>query len=280
MPQISKENPLETALRLAADDPGCRPDFYRALLEATVFIIQDTEHPREGKRRLEEGETIAIRHWMRDDETPIIPFFSSLEALQMAITDEVTYMELPARALFETTQGAALVLNPSLEYGKEFYADEIEALLSDGVNRVADQRVMEKETQILLGQPAEYPDKMVSALVTLFSRRENVKAAYLALMHDPSCDDKPHLVVGVDADNEIESIIREAGAVAADTSPNGQSVDLYRVEPENDGLSQYFIGEVTPFYTREIPGKSRNYPQNKWLSKLQASLHRFLPRFS
>jgi len=277
MSKTLKENPLEIALRLAADDPGCRPDFYKALLEATVFIIQHTEHPREGKRMAEEGESIAIRHWVRDDETPIIPFFSSLEALQRAITDEVTYMELPAKALFEMTKGADLVLNPSLEYGKEFFADEIEALLSDGVNRVAEQRTTKKSTQVLLGQPAKYPKKMVDALVSLFSRRGNVKAAYLVLMHDPSHDDKPHLVVGVDADNGIEAIIHEAGTVAADTSPGGQSVDLYRVKPGDDGLSQYFIQEVTPFYLR---GNTLHKRESPGKSKLQTSLHRFLSRFS
>jgi len=269
MMQETQETPLETALRLAADDPGCRPDFYKMLLEAKVFIIQHTEHPREGKRRAEAGESIAIRHWMRDNETPIIPFFSSLEALQRAITEEVTYMELPARALFEMTQGAALVLNPSLEYGKEFFPEEIEALLSDGVNRVADRRITEKPTQVLLGQPAEYPEKMVNALISLFSRRGNVKAAYLVLMHDPSHDDKPHLVVGVDADNEIESIIREAGTVAADTSPGGQSVDLYRIDSDDDGLSQHFIHEATPFYTRKDPA---NHQQGGLLSKFRALL--------
>jgi len=269
MIQETQETPLETALRLAADDPGCRPDFYKMLLEAKVFIIQHTEHPREGKRRAEAGESIAIRHWMRDDETPIIPFFSSLDALQRAITEEVTYMELPARALFEMTQGAALVLNPSLEYGKEFFPDEIEALLSDGVNRVAEQRTTKKSTEVLLGQPAEYPEKMVNALVSLFSRQDNVKAAYLVLMHDPSHDDKPHLVVGVDADKDIESIIHEAGTVAADTSPQGEPVDLYRIESDDDGLSQHFIHEVTPFYIRKDPA---NHQQGGLLSKFRALL--------
>jgi len=270
MTQETHGTPLEIALRLATDDPGCRPDFYKALLEAKVFIIQHAGHPREGKRRAEAGESIAIRHWVRDDDSPIIPFFSSLEALQSAITEEVTYMELPAKALFEMTQGAALVLNPNLKYGKEFPPDEIEALLADGVNRIPEQRFTKESNQVLLGQPAQYPEKMVDALTSLFSKRANVKAAYLVLMHDPSHDDKPHLVVGVDADREIESIIREAGTVAADTSPQGEPVDLYRIEEsDQDGLSQYFIREVTPFYTRKDPA---THQKVGGLSKLRASL--------
>jgi len=277
MTQEPKETPLETALRLAADDPGSRPDFYKTLLEATVFIIKPAkehlpadEHQGEGKRWLDAGESITIQNWTRADGTAVIPFFSSLGALQSAITDEVTYVELPAKALFEITQGATLVLNPNLKYGKEFSPDEIEALLSDGVNRIPDQRVTEKATQVLLGQPAKYPDKMVNALVSLFSRRDNVKAAYLVLMHDPSHDHKPHLVVGVDADHDSTAIIHEAGTVAADTAPQGEPVDLYRIEEsDRDGLSQYFIREVTPFYTRKDPA---NRQQGGWLSKLRALL--------
>jgi len=268
MTQETQETPLETALRLAINDPGCRPDFYKMLLEAKVFIIQHTEHPGEGKSIAEAGESIAIQHWTRDDETPVIPFFSSLEALQRAVTEEVTYMELPARELFEITKGADLVLNP-FGYGKEFFAYEIESLLLDGVNRAEEQRTMEKSAGVLLGQPAEYPQKMVNALVSLFSRRDNVKAAYLVMMFDPSHDDKSHLVVGIDADNAIESIIHEAGTVAADTSPDGQSVDLYRIDLNDDGLSQHFIHKVTPFYTRK---DSANHQQGGLLSKLRALL--------
>jgi len=269
MTQERKETPLDTALRLATNDPGSRPDFYKILLEASVFVIGYSEHPQAGKRMLDGRESVTIENWFRDDKTPIIPFFSSLESLQKAITEDVRYLEIPAKVLFEMTKGASLVLNPRLEYGKEFLPDEIDALLSNGVTRVPEQRITTEATQVLLGQPAKYPEKMVAALVSLFSKRPNVKAAYLVLMHDPSRDDKPHLVVGVDADHEIESIIREAGTVAGDTSPNGESVDLYRIEPDDQGgLSQYFICEVTPFYMRKESGKSKPPQPGGWLSKL------------
>jgi len=269
MPQENKETPLEMALRLAANDPGSRPDFYNTLLEASVFVIGHSEHPQAGKRMLDGGESVTIQNWLRDDKTPVIPFFASLESLQKAITEGVNYLEIPAKALFEMTKGATLVLNPRLEYGKEFSPDEIDALLSSGVNQVPDQRITKKAAQILLGQPAEYPEQMVAALVSLFSKRDNVRAAYLLLMHDPSHDDKPHLVVGVDADHGTESIIREAGAVAGDTAPNGEPVDLYRIERDDQGgLSQHFIREVAPFYTRKEPGTSKHPQQGGWWSKL------------
>lgn len=110
--------------------------------------------------------------------------------------------------------------------------------------------VTEKATQVLLGQPKTYPSKMVDSLTTLLAKRSNAKAAFLTLMHDPSHDEKPHLVIGILADGDIEKLIREAGAVAGDTAPDGELVDLVRVVPGEEGLSEYFLREVKPFYER------------------------------
>src|SRR5262245_48903867 len=130
-------NALETALRLAATEPAHRPEFYKRLLESTIYILGQSESPAGDTRTLEAGEKISIQNWVRNDGSPVIPFFSSLDALQSSIDKETRYLALPARTLFEMTKGSSLVLNPKSSYGKEFLPNEIEALLSDGVNRVA-----------------------------------------------------------------------------------------------------------------------------------------------
>lgn len=253
-----EENPLEQALRMAATEPAHRPDFFRTLLESTVFILGHSSQSGSGETTLAEGDSVSIQSWARPDGSTAIPFFSSIYTLQLAIDEEVAYMALPAKALFEMTRGASLVLNPKLAYGKEFHPDEIESLLVSGVNRVPEQRVTKAPTQVLLGQPAHYPDKMIDSLTALFTQKGGVKAAYLALMHDTSVDEKPHLVIGIEADGAIEPLIREAGVVAGDTSPDGEPVDLFRVVRGDAGLSEYFLQEVRPFYER------------RWGSKLKA----------
>lgn len=255
----AEENSLEVALRLAADEPACRPEFYKLLLESSIYILGDKNSPASGTRTLEAGEKVSIQNWVRNDGSPVIPFFSSLSTLQKAIEHETTYMALPARSLFEMTKGSYLVLNPKSPYGKEFFPNEIEALLANGVNRLPEQRVTKSATQVLLGQPANYPSAMVGALTTLLSTRSNVKAAYLALMHDPTQDKKPHLLVGVEADGDVEQVIREAGVVVGDTAPNGEPVDLVLVERGDSGLSEYFIREVKPFYERRWGSKLKSF---------------------
>jgi hypothetical protein len=254
----SEENTLELALRLAADDPSHRPTFFKALLDSTVFIIgaSDGSHT---SRTLEAGEKVSIQNWQKADGTPLIPFFSSLEALRKAIDQEVNYLSLPARSLFELTKGATLMLNPKSDYGKEFFPQEIEALLSEGLNRVPEQRVTKKETKVLLGQPAKFPTEMVNALTSFFSRNAKVKAAYLALMHDTSVTEKPSLVIGISAEGNVEQIVKEAGVVAGDTAPPGEAVDIMVVTDGATGLSDYFRRSVSPFYERTWGGRLKAF---------------------
>jgi hypothetical protein len=148
------ENPLEQSLRLAADEPAHRPDFFKTLLNSTVYVL--------GTAGTDEG------------------------------------------------------------HGQE-----------------PAQRTVEKDTNVLLGQPSQYPSRMVNSLTQLLAKHRNVKRAFLALMHDPSVDQKPHLIIGIEADGDFERVMREAGNVAGDTPPpDGKPVDLYRVQEGGTGLSE------------------------------------------
>ncbi len=254
----TEQDTLENALRAAATVPAERPAFYRLLLESSIYVIGSPDQLPEGSTTLPAGASVQIQNWQKPDGAPVIPFFSSLAALQSAITSEQGYLLLPARTFLEMTLGATLVLNPKSDYGKEFFPDQVEALLADGVNKRPSQRVVAKETQVLLGQPREYPAAMVASLTALLVKHHNVKAAYLALMHDASTDDKPHLVIGIEADGDFAKVIREAGTVAGDTAPDGEPVDLVRVVRDESGLSRYFIEQTKPFYERRWGAKLRS----------------------
>jgi hypothetical protein len=196
-------------------------------------------------------------NWEKSDGTPIIPFFTSLEALQLALKEESKYVALPAKSFFEMTLGASLMLNPASPYGKEFFPNEIHFLLETGMNHAPQTRVVRKETKVLLGQPANYPSEMVSALTILLAKHSAVKAAYLCLMHDPSSE-KPTLVVGFEGDRELTEAMREAGSVAADTAPKGELVDFTVLKRGESGIGEYMFQSVKPFYERAWGAKLRS----------------------
>lgn len=250
-------NDLEVALARAATEPADRPEFYRVLLASEVFVLGHTESKGEGRVTVPSGEKLSIVNWEKADGTPVIPFFASLEALRRAIKEEQSYVALPARSLFEVTAGATLVLNPASSHVKEFFPNEIEALLTTGMNQAPQTRVVQKATQVLLGQPANYPTEMVSALTILLAKHRGVKAAYLCLMHDASTQEKPSLVVGFEGEG-LERAMQEAGSVAADTAPKGQPVDFIKVVVGDKGLSSYFIESVKPFYERSWGSKLKS----------------------
>ncbi|CAI0821658.1 enhanced serine sensitivity protein SseB [Serratia entomophila] len=256
------ENELERLLKLAVTEPAHRPAFFRELLDATVLILGDSDQvPQDGDVILNADTPINIQHWEKQDGGSIIPFFSSLEALQKAVEDEQPFIALPARVLFEITQGADLFLNPKAEYGKEFYPEEVAMLLATGGVAKPVEHYVDKETQILLGQPEEYPAAMVDALTTLFSQRKPVRRAFLALMHDQAADEKPNLLVGLEVDGEgaeIDALINEAGSVASETAPNDDPVDFCLVAEKERGVSHYLITHTQPFYQRRWGSWLRN----------------------
>src|SRR5262245_3834646 len=174
--EVRQENPLERILRLAADEPAHRPEFFQVLLNSTVYVLS-SPGAGEGTANLEAGSKIEIQHWKKRDGTPVIPFFSSLEVLQGTIKTRQSYLALPAKSLFEMTLGTTLVFNPNSPYAKEFIPEEVQHLLSDGVGRRPTQRISQKETKVLLGQPAKYPAKMVDSLTQLFAKHSNVGRA-------------------------------------------------------------------------------------------------------
>lgn len=262
------ENELERLLRLSVTAPAWRPAFYQTLLESTVFVLGDAgqdDAEKQGSVAITAGSELNILHWEKQDGSSIIPFFSSVDFLEKASAgesaDEQAFVALPARVLFEMTQGEELFLNPKSEYGKEFTPNEVTLLLSNGGLNAPSELVLDKESQLLIGQPEEYPSAMIDALTTLFTQKKPVRRAFMALIHDKAADEQPNLLIGVETDGdeqEIDALIREAGNVASETSPDDRPVDFCIVSEKERGISHYLISHTQPFYQRKWGSWLRN----------------------
>ncbi|WP_174848532.1 enhanced serine sensitivity protein SseB [Yersinia artesiana] len=267
-----EDQSLESLLKLAATESIYRTAFFRALLDATVLVLVDDSEQRgeDGEMTFTTGNGVNILHWEKQDGESVIPFFTSVEVLQQALdiaedqpidSDNQPFIAMPVRVLFEMTQGAHLFLNPKSEHGKEFWPQEVAMLLENGGLAQAAEMVVDKESQILLGQPEEYPTAMVDALIQLFSQRKPVRRAFLALMHDKSVDEKPNLLIGLEVDgsiDEIDQLIQEAGTVASDHAPDDGPVDFCVVNENERGVSHYLMTHTQAFYQRRWGSWLRN----------------------
>ncbi|CAJ0945277.1 unnamed protein product [Ranitomeya imitator] len=169
------KNELETLLEQAATEPAYRPAFFQLLLESTVWVPGESADG-EG---IDSQSEVVLQHWEKDDGTSVIPFFSSLDALQLAISHEQKFVVMPVRTLFEMTVGETLFLNAKLPTGKEFTPNEINHLVKDSGDPLTQQRVLEGGTTLLLSEVTEPPAQMVESLCALFKNLKTVKRAFL-----------------------------------------------------------------------------------------------------
>ncbi|AJJ65133.1 enhanced serine sensitivity protein SseB [Yersinia aldovae] len=263
---------LESLLKLAATESIHRTAFFLALLDATVLVLVDDSDKRieDGEMTFTAGNGVNILHWEKQDGESVIPFFTSPEVLQQALdmaenqdidSEKQPFVAMPVRVLFEMTQGAHLFLNPKSEHGKEFWPQEVAMLLENGGLAQPAEMVVDKESQILLGQPEEYPAAMVDALIQLFSQRKPVRRAFLALMHDKNVDDQPNLLIGLEVEgpeDEVDQLIQEAGNVASDNAPDDRPVDFCVVSEKERGVSHYLMTHTQAFYQRRWGSWLRN----------------------
>ncbi len=254
------KNELETLLEQAATEPAYRPAFFRALLEASVWVPGESA----------QGETtdadsaVDLQHWEKDDGTSVIPFFTSLAALEQAVADEQAFVVMPVRTLFEMTAGETLFLNAKLPAGKEFTPREISHLLSKEGDPLSQQTVLEGGEALLLSQVAEPPAQMIDSLTTLFKSMKTVKRAFVCSVKEQA-EEQPVLLLGIEADGEgdVEAIIQAAGSVAMDTLPGDDPLDICLIAEGEGGISHFMMAHLTPFYERRWGSFLRDFKTNR-----------------
>lgn len=171
-------------------------------------------------------------------------------------------MVLPARTLFEMTLGETLFLNAKLPTGKELTPREISHLVGKEGSPLSEQEVLEGGTSLLLSEVTEPPAQMIDSLTTLFRTFNNVKCAYLCSLKEKN-DAQSNLLIGIEADGDIEEIIQAAGSVAMDTLPGDDPVDICLVVKGEKGISHFMIDHITPFYERRWGSFLRDLKTNR-----------------
>jgi hypothetical protein len=246
MPFIS-ENELERALVKAAKNPEAAPDFYRLLLESDLLVMGTAEGRESATETftVTPGSRFNLVRGMKNGE-PFLPVFSSLLRMQEYIKQESKFLSIKGRALLELTRGAAVILNPASEYGKELSAQEVTKLLDP--NTAHTQRTITGE--------AEYPVALVETLTGVFAARPDVEAAWM-IQVSFSGQEAPQPVVGIETAGDWPSLA-QAIAEAAQRFVPDMSFDLQRIDRARpQGLTDALL-QVPPFYQRRASGPRVN----------------------
>ena len=231
-------NELEELLIQAAQDATRRPRFCRTLLESELLVVVINDE--KGTR---------IQTWQRDGQA-IVPVFSSLARLQEFAEEtqlqEYEHSQVSGRELLTILQTAHVILNPVSDYGKEFYPQEIQALLDGSELKRLKIIAVDESQPVLLSQPASYPLKLIEALKASFARDKAVKSAYLAQAHQPAIHQSAQLILGIDAASGYEP--SQAMTIAQENLAEEEFISLLRLGA--DTVSTYLRESTQPFYTR------------------------------
>ena len=231
------QNDLENALVRAVKEPAARPEFYRLLLAADLLVLGNLA-----------GDQLQIVSTKNKAGIMVHPVFSSVPRVQAYIHEKQNFLTLNGGALFQMTKGAAFVLNPNSAYGKELLPEELASLLDPEAHSAAKPIVLDKDTQVLIGQPAVYPHDLVNALKFEFAKRPDVLNAYLVQIAFGGRDEPPHPMIGVETTGDWNSISALIGKTAAIVSP-GMLLDAAPVDRvKGDTMTKSFL-KTQPFYT-------------------------------
>lgn len=245
---FSNENIVEMSLRKASTEPAYRAEFYKNLLTEKLIVLTDKMQHPEGIKILEENSNANIITFLDGK----IPVFTSTSKIfdKGFIKEQVPFLEMKGKHLFNLATGATFILNPYSDYGKELLPNEIESLLKGTILTDNHKQItIQQDTHVQIGQPANYPTEIVNSLKALFAGRPSVKAAYLGWIYNPSSSEPPHLIFALDIEGEKQSITNEAGYTAQNLSNPNDIIDFIQID-DIGGLCDYFTKQTIPFYSR------------------------------
>jgi hypothetical protein len=234
------EAEIEALLAAAAKDPAMRPPFAQALLASEVLALGIVGHAADG------GPQIQLVH-LSDATGPLVPIFTSIAMLNATLRAvpglDPRFLRMSCRSVWAAMPGTRFVLNPH-GLGKQFTAGEIAALLAGTEPGVRSETVDERR-DVLVGQPAHVPPRLVPVLRSFFATRPVVSAARLGWIAHP--DGATGYLLTVAAPDR-EAAMHGFGSLGIGEFTDGHHIDVI-VEP--DDRPPQLLAAVEPFYVRE-----------------------------
>jgi len=247
-------NPLEQALFNSAVDNTLLSIFYDLLMESNVFILGSIFGKTTGSFNIEEDQEFDIEHWENEeDNSPVIPFFTSMQMLQQAIPEDSPYVEIPTTSFMEMTLGVSLVLNPNTDYSVELDFADVSGLLKinpeDLLEELEDGEA--EEGEMFLGVLEVNPTNLCKEMTAVFANYPQIKTAYMAAIQVPSETTQVHLLVGLEGKGDLDAVIPDiANNISEEANDSDYEMFDFYVMSDDDPeeISQFLKKHNTAFY--------------------------------
>jgi SseB protein N-terminal domain len=135
------ENTLETLMQAAAKDPAAAPEFYKALLDAQIYILTPEAKMATGVRRRslkhEEPVNVATVEYQGMQWHPA---FTSARRISDYVKEPETCLGAVSRDLFKMLPNSNFWLNPLSECQKPLPASEVALLMSGKIFDTLEKR--------------------------------------------------------------------------------------------------------------------------------------------
>src|SRR5262245_26327860 len=220
------ENQIETDLMKAANDPGARPAFARAVLDAEVFIVLVPEGGAiapgpDGSATIPSGTTLSLATGNRDGQV-VIPFFTAPSRARAWFKGDHIVAPNKTRDLFARHPDTPFHLNPGSDYGKEYTPDEIRRML-DG--KIDGDVLIPDEAEVLLAHPKDKPHELIAALAKELGALKTVRGAWLMLAMFQGRPE-PSWMLGVDQDGDWSTVRTAISRATANGVLKDQFLDV------------------------------------------------------
>lgn len=208
-PAFNPVNMVERQLVAAANgDADKQKAFEKFVLDETLYVATPDAHP-EGFVTLQESTSVKLLNVTLNDGRQAAAIFTSPDRIG-DVFGEVGYLGIQGRVLFQMIRSQPAVLNPGQGYGIVWEPQAMAMMLG-----LPDERVIQKDTQIMLGSPADPPSQLIDRLRHVFSAIDEVDAAWLALAFWADARDYSWYF-DVRATDESHERIRRALPIAVD----------------------------------------------------------------
>lgn len=209
---------LDDLMEQSIQDFRKEPDFFRALLDATVYAHAPLNDSSERLR--------LVMFKSPDDGELVVPVFTDEAKAEFAARGNVRIVSMTGRALFEIIQGAAVMINPN-DARCTLYPEEIGELLASGtIAPIQKSQFQDDGTQCY--KLRQVPRLLAKALKKSLPEIWTVEVAYVAGLKWQQTDRPDSLLIGLGgrADRADREVRAAATALHRTFERLGRPVDM------------------------------------------------------